>query len=43
MARCSRAINDYLFTLRMSPSRSSMLVKYFSEDALVLLKRARQD
>ena len=29
--------------LRMSPSRSSLLVKYFSEDALVLLKRARQD
>lgn len=38
-----RAIEDYLFTLRMSPSRSSLLVKYFSEDALVLLKRARQD
>jgi len=38
-----RAIDDYLFTLRMSPSRSALLVKYFSEDALVLLKRGRQD
>ncbi len=37
------AINDYLLTLRMSPARSTMLVKYFSEDALVLLKRARQE
>jgi hypothetical protein len=38
-----RAINDYLFTLRMSPAKSSMLVKYFSEDALVLLKDARKE
>jgi ABC-type amino acid transport substrate-binding protein len=38
-----RAIDDYLFALRMSPSRSALLVKYFSDDALVLLKRARQE
>jgi ABC-type amino acid transport substrate-binding protein len=38
-----RAINDYLFTLRMSPAKSAMLVKYFSEDALVLLKNARKE
>ena len=37
------AINDYLLVLRMSPARSALLVKYFSEDALVLLKHARQD
>lgn len=39
----ARAINDYLFTFRMSPSRSTLLVKYFSEEALVLLKQARQE
>ena len=38
-----RAINDYLLTLRMSPAKSSLLVKYFSEDALVLLRRARKE
>ena len=38
-----QAINDYLLTLRMSPAKSTLLVKYFNEDALVLLKRARQE
>jgi ABC-type amino acid transport substrate-binding protein len=38
-----RALNDYLFTLRMSPAKSSMLVKYFREDGLVLLKQAPKD
>jgi membrane-bound lytic murein transglycosylase F len=37
-----KAINDYLFTLRMSPAKSAILVKYFSEDALVLLKDAKK-
>ena len=37
------AINDYLLVLRLSPTKSALLVKYFSEDALVLLKHARQD
>jgi ABC-type amino acid transport substrate-binding protein len=38
-----RAINDYLLTLRMSPVKSTLLVKYFSEDALLLLRRARKE
>jgi len=38
-----RALNDYLLTVRTSPAKSAMLVKYFREDALVLLKRARQE
>jgi ABC-type amino acid transport substrate-binding protein len=37
------ALDDYLLTLRMSSSRSALLVKYFREDALVLLKRARRE
>jgi membrane-bound lytic murein transglycosylase F len=38
-----RAINDYLFTVRMSPAKSARLVKYFSDDALLLLKDARKE
>jgi len=38
-----RAINDYLLTLRMSPARSALLVKYFSQEALELLRRARKE
>ena len=37
------AIDDYLLALRMSPAKSALLVKYFSEDALVLLRRARKE
>jgi ABC-type amino acid transport substrate-binding protein len=37
-----KALNDYLFTLRMSPAKSTLLVKYFSEDALTLLRDARK-
>lgn len=38
-----RAIDDCLLTLRMSPAKSTLVVKYFSEDALVLLRRARKE
>ena len=38
-----RAIDDYLLTLRMSPAKSTLLVKYFSADALELLRRARKE
>jgi ABC-type amino acid transport substrate-binding protein len=37
------ALNGYLQTLRMSPAKSMLLVKYFSEDALSLLRRARKE
>ena len=37
------AIDDYLLALRTSPAKSALLVKYFSEDALVLLRRARKE
>ena len=37
-----RSIDDHLLTLSTSPARSALLVKYFSQDALVLLKHARQ-
>lgn len=37
------AIDDYLAAVRMSPAKSALLVKYFSEDALVLLRRARKE
>ena len=38
-----RAIDDYLQTLTMSPAKSTLLVKYFSEGALELLRRARKE
>ncbi len=36
------ALDEYLEALRHSPYRSSLAVKYFSEEALSLLRRARQ-
>jgi ABC-type amino acid transport substrate-binding protein len=41
--RLQAALNDYLLTARMSPAKSALLVKYFSEDALLLLRRARKE
>ena len=38
-----RSIDDYLLTLTTSPAKSTLLVKYFSEEALVLLRRARKE
>jgi ABC-type amino acid transport substrate-binding protein len=36
------ALDEYLEALRHSPVRSNLAVKYFSEEALSLLRRARQ-
>lgn len=38
-----RAIDDYLLALTTSPAKSSLLVKYFNEGALDLLRRARKE
>jgi ABC-type amino acid transport substrate-binding protein len=38
-----KAINEYLFAVRTSPTKSQMLVKYFSQEALELLRRARKE
>jgi ABC-type amino acid transport substrate-binding protein len=37
------ALDEYLEALRHSPVRSSLAVKYFSEEALSLLRRSRKD
>ncbi len=37
------ALDEYLEALRQSPVRSSLAVKYFTEDALGLLRRARKE
>jgi hypothetical protein len=37
-----RAVDEYLLTVRSGPAKSAMLVKYFSEEALTLLGRARR-
>jgi membrane-bound lytic murein transglycosylase F len=38
-----QALNEYLESLRLSPAKSAMLTKYFNEDALSLLRRARKE
>lgn len=38
-----QALNQYLESLRLSPARSALLTKYFNEDALSLLRRARKE
>jgi ABC-type amino acid transport substrate-binding protein len=38
-----QALNTYLDSLRLSPARSALLTKYFNEDALSLLRRARKE
>ncbi len=37
------ALDEYLGALRQSPVRSALAVKYFTEDALGLLRRARKE
>jgi membrane-bound lytic murein transglycosylase F len=38
-----KALNEYLENLRLSPAKSGLLTKYFNEDALSLLRRARKE
>jgi len=38
-----QALNTYLESLRVSPVKSALLTKYFNEDALSLLRRARKE
>jgi ABC-type amino acid transport substrate-binding protein len=38
-----RAMNTYIETLRNSPAWSPLVLKYFSDDALRLIRRARRD
>src|SRR5262245_41864754 len=38
-----QALNAYLESLRLTPAKSALLTKYFNEDALSLLRRARKE
>ena len=39
----AQALNQYLDDLRTSPARSALLMKYFNEQALHLIRRARAE